>query len=384
MKCRYPVPILLAALLAGCGDDFPGEEMHLGAEDKVRPYAVIVEPPEVAPGGTVTVTFLAQAPDPDEVDVSWRAALDYFRGPYGADEVERRYVDVAAPLPVDDADGFMSQTFTFTVPDSVHLWTSAIPEVLTDAAMIALAERLVGPGAGSPPRKAAVDAWLRALTPADLAAMDPADAQAALALADRFACHVRFRARLRTDITVDVTRNVTVRHTRRLGGPNANGNAEVVEFGVVALDKRDAEPEDIADAGVARTWHRFIHEGSRVTDTVQVPVRGGWTYYAAVRFAPEHFTSPFGYPEPIAESGEYRWYYYRQDAPRSGHHFFVADDGEETEMGALDEDARIVPDGAGSRFRMTAVVYDRRPDWELYHAAPGAAAVEGVVEFVAP
>jgi hypothetical protein len=278
----------------------------------------------------------------------------------------------------------MTQTFTFTIPDSVHLWTSAIPDVLVDETMIALAEHLIGPAAGSPPRKEAVDAWLKDLTPADLAAMDPADAQAALALADRFACHVRFRARLRTDITVDVTRNVTVRHTRRLGGANTNENAEVVDFGVVALDKRDAKPKDIDDPGVARTWYRFVENGVRVADRVDVPVDGNWTYYASVRFAPEYFTSPYEYEEPIPESGSYRWYYFRQDAPRSGHHFYVNEDGEETEMYELDEDARIMPAGAGSRFRLVAVVRDERPDWELYHATNGSAAVEGVVAFVDP
>ncbi|MCP4571328.1 MAG: hypothetical protein GY838_03180 [bacterium] len=384
MLRRHSVLLLLVVALAGCGDGFPDEEMHLGIEDKVRPYAVTVEPPDVAPGETVTVTFLGQAPDPDEVDIAWRVAQDYFRGPYGADEVERRYADLAAPLPVDDADGFMIQTFTWTVPDSIHLWSSAIPAVLTDATMIALVEQLVGPAAGSPPRKAAVDAWLKALTPADLAAMDPLEAQAALALADRFACQVRFRARLRTGITVDVTRNLTVRHTRRLDGPNTNENARVVEFGLVALDKRDAKPKDIDDPGVERTWYRFVDGGSRVADRVDVPLHGDWTYFTAVRFAPELFTSPYDFTGLIPESGSYRWYYYRQDSPRSGHHFFVNEDGEDTEMWELDEEARVKPAGVGSRFRIVSVVRDERPDWELYHATHGGTTVEGVVEFVAP
>lgn len=384
MLRKLPFLLLLPAVLAGCGEGFPGEEMHLGSEDKVRPYAVTVEPPDVAPGETVTITFLAQASDPDEVDITWRVAQDYFRGPYGADEVERRFVDVDAPLPVDDADGFMTQVFTWTVPDSIHLWTSAIPEELTDVAMIALSEQLIGPAAGSPPRKEAVDAWLKALTPADLAAMAPADAEAALALADRFACHVRFRARLQTGVTVEVTRNVTVRHTRRLGGPNTNGNAEVVEFGIVALNKRDAQRRDIDDPDVEKVWYRFIDGGLRVADQVDVPLQSNWTYYAAVGFAPETYTSPFDYTGLIAESGSYRWYYYRQDAPRADHDFFVNEDGEETEMYGLDEEARIMPDGVGSRFRMVSVVRDERPDWELYQAANGASTVEGVVEFVAP
>ena len=86
--------------LAGCGDGFPDEEMHLGLEDKTRPYAITVEPPEVAPGQAVTVTLDYHAARPGEIEHRWRVALDYASGPYEADEVERRLValpEVPAP-----------------------------------------------------------------------------------------------------------------------------------------------------------------------------------------------------------------------------------------------------------------------------------------------
>jgi hypothetical protein len=384
MKRAYPLLLVLAVLAAGCGDDFPDEEMHFGIEDKVRPYAVLVEPPDAAPGDEVTVTLLVRAPDPDEVDVSWRVALDFDRGLYEADEVERRYVALDPPLPAADADGFMTQTFTWTVPDSVHLWSSALPAVLTDAATVALAEQLIGPAAGSPPRKAAVDAWLRALDPADVAALAPPVRQAVWALADRFACQVRFRARLRTDITVDVTRNLTVRHTSRLGGPNVNRNAQVTDLAVVALDKKDADRDDIDAAGITKSWHRLVEAGVQVAERVAVPVRTNWTYYAVVAFAPESYTSPYDYAGELGESGSYRWYYYRQDAPRDGHHLFVTEDGDEAEMWHLDEEARMQPPGVGAVFRLVAVVRDERPEWRAYQAAPGTGVAGGIVEFVAP
>jgi len=62
----------------------------------------------------------------------------------------------------------------------------------------------------------------------------------------------------------------------------------------------------------------------------------------------------------------------------------VTDDGDETEMWSLNREARIIPDNAGSTFRVVSVVRDERTDWVMYHSVPGIAVQEGIVEFVAP
>jgi hypothetical protein len=384
MLIMTALALALAFFLGGCGEGFPDEEMHFGIEDKVRPYAVIIEPPEAAPGQTVQVTLLARTPDPDALDISWRAALDFDRGLYEVDEIERGYRPVPAPLPAVDSDGFLTQTFSWTVPDSALLLTSALPAVLDDPTLVLLATELIGPAAGTPPTRTAVDAWLKALTPAALAALTPDEREAVWALADRFACQVRLRAQLRTGRVIDVTRNLTIRHTARLGGPNTNHNAEVLELAVIALAKQDAEDSAIGVADVPQTRYTFIGGGVRETDVQQVPVHADWTYYLEVRFHRESYSSPFDPNVMVTEDGEERWYYYRQDNPTAEHHFFIAEDGTEAEMWNLGRTARIAPAGVGSRFRVVAAVRDTRADWVQYHAAPGAAAQEGIVEFVAP
>lgn len=370
--------------LTGCGDGFPDEEMHFGIENKVRPYAVVIEPPEAAPGDTVLITLLARTPDPDELDITWRVALDFDTGLYETDEVERLYRDLASPLPSVDADGFLGQSFQWVVPDSVMLYSSALPEVLDDPAMVILAEELIGPGDGSPLTKSAVDAWFKAMTADQLAAMDPPERMTVWALADLFACQVRFRATLRTDLIIDVTRNLTIRHTARLGGPNSNHNAGVTRLAVVALEKEDATCSDLDDPGVTRTRYPFIEDGVRVADRVQVPGHEQWTYYLKVEFEQEQYTSPFDPGLMLVERGEYRWYYYRQDDPLSGHHFFVNEDGDEAEMWDLSDEARIKPAGSGSMFRVVVAVRDERSEWVMYHAVPGTGVEEGIVEFIAP
>lgn len=373
----------VAAGLAGCGLGFPDEEMHLGLQDKVRPFAVLVEPPEAAPGQTVQVTLLGRASRPDQLDISWRVALDYSQGLYEVDEIERNFRALAAPPAAADEDGFLTQTFSWTVPDSVLQQTSALPEVLDDPVLTALLAGMPGFVADTPPTRAQVAAWLADLTPEGVAALASGEREAVWALADRFACQVRLRATLRTDEVVEVTRNLTVRHTARLGGPNANLNTRVRDFAVVAMEKRDATESDIDDTAVPRTWYRFVDgDGIRVADQVQIPVHEGWTYYLTAGFEAQSYDAPFEPGLVVQEEGDFRWYYYRQDAPSAEHQFFVTEDGQEAEMWDLDEHARIDPAGPGSRFRVVVAVRDTRGDWAQYQAAPGTGVAEGVVEFV--
>jgi len=378
------ITVLLAgACLTGCGDTFPTDtELNLGDENKTRPYAVVIEPAEAAPGEAVQVTLRAWTNDASNLDISWRVALDYNIGLYEVDEVERNYVTLDTGNPALDQDGFLEQTFWWTVPEDLIVESSGLPEVLTDPAMIMLAEELMGPEASSPPLKSEVDAWLAQLTPEEVAGMDPLQQQYVWALADRFAVQVRFRAALHTDLVIDVTRNMTVRHTTRLGGPNGNTNPRAVDLAVVAIDKVDAEPADLDNPAIDRQWHYFINDYIRQDFEIEVTLRDDWTYYLYTSTGVQRYSSPFDPELELLEETAIRWYYYRQDQPNSDHQLFVNDDGEELDDWDMGNYARLAPDGAGSTFRVLSVVRDERSDWVMYHATPGVVIEEAVVEFV--
>lgn len=387
MKRLRDIALLLpvAGLLAGCGEGFPDEEMHLGLEDKVRPYAILVEPPEAAPGDTVRVTLLARAPRPSDLDIRWQVALDFDRGLYEVDGVERNLRPLAAPEPVFDQDGFLSQTFAWVVPDSTHLYSSALPAVLDEPLLAAFAAQLPGLGSGPTWRKDEIDAWLKAQDGATLGAMDPATRAAAWGLADRFACAVRFRATLRTDITVDITRNLTIRHTRRLAGPNQNHNTYVLSFDVVGVARRDASLADLRDPDIPQVRQVFVDSwGQRVADRIEIPLHADWTYFVRGDFAAQSYTSPWDPALVLEELATFRWYYYRQDAPASDHAFLVTGEGDAAEMWNLDDAVRLAPDGPGSTFRVLLVARDGRREWDAFHATPGTGVAEGVIAFVEP
>ncbi len=381
-----PVLGLLPALLAGCGDGFTDVEMHLGSEEKVRPYALLCEPPEAAPGDTVTLTLLAWAPDPAALHVGWRVALDYNLGPYQADEVERRMVDLDAtipiPTPTSDAEGFVRQSFRYVVPDSTLLWSSALPDPMRDEVMVELA-RLLLPAGVDPSSRGSIERYLRELRAEEILALDPAARAAVFALADRFAARIRFHATLHAGITVDVTRNLTIRHSGRLESPNTNQNPEVASLEVIAIPARDVEDPD--DPEHQDGIMRFpLTSAAGTMPEVRVPRHDDWTYYLVLSPGLQEYTSPFSGDRLFTENDTYRWYYFRLDAPSADFALFRDDPGDETEMWSLDESVRLMPpiDAPESRYRVVACLRDERPEWALYQATPGLTVATAEIVFV--
>lgn len=374
-----------ALLLAGCGETFPDEEAHFGLEDKIRPYEITLDPPEAAPGQTVTATLRYHMPRPVAAAATWRVALDFDAGLYEADVIERAMVEVADVDPAEvDAAGFVTQEARFTVPVTIYDTTSAIAEVIDDPFLLALLDLLPAGLVSDPPRKAEVAGLLASISAEDLASLDPAQALLVQRVADLFACAVRFKVTLEDAMVVDVTRRLTVRHSGRLLSGNTNVNAAITDYLVGEVPRPDFDLGGLGDVLGDVNWHAFDGTADSGHPLATVPFDPGHTYFMRVRFQPQQYTSPFELEGLLEEQGEHRWYYYRLDAPGSAHQFFVTEEGDEAAMYELDDDARIAPPGVGAHYRVLAVVRDERGDWAGYHASPGSATVMGEVVFVAP
>jgi hypothetical protein len=377
----------LLVLLAGCGDSFPDEEMHLGLELKTRPYGIIIEPPEAHPGQEVQVTLLGHTPSPSALEISWQVALDYDLGLYEVDEIERNFRPVPAGSIAFDDDGFFTQTFTWTVPDSALIHTSALGEVITDeflAGLATMAMAATGDPVSDPPLKSEVDSWLKDLTSPGIDALGPEDRFAVLALVDRFACQIRLRATLDDGNLVDATKNLTVRHSGRLPSTNINLNTEVTSFRLVALHKRNAETADLDDESIKRTVFDLGTSAEQPGAPLAIPFDADRSYFLEIDHSLQIYDAPYEMGIQESEGHSQRWYYFRRDDPRSAAAFFVNDDGDPAEMFDLDERARIDPDGVGSEYRVVAVPRDGRDDWRAFHATPGTGLAQAWLLFVEP
>ena len=379
--------VLLPALLlglAGCGDSFPDEELHFGLEQKTRPFAVIVDPPEAEPGQEVTITLLGHTPHAGALDITWLVALDYDLGLYEVDEIERNYRPVPAAAPTFDEDGFFSQTFTWTVPDSTILLSSALPAEMSDPILANLARLVLDLPAGAPVLKAAVDAHLAAVDHLAYQDLEPDLQAATAALADRFACQVRLRGTLDDGEKVDATRNLTVRYARRLPSPNVNENTFVDSFQLIALDKRDARESDLHDPEVARQVFALNTSPELPATPVEVPYNESWSYFLFLDYDLQLYEAPYEPGLYQRETRSRRWYYYRRDDPGAAPALFITDEGDAAEMFDLDDEPRIEPAGPGALYRIVAVARDRRDDWVAYHATPGTGLAQALVTFVEP
>ena len=107
----YTAVLLLGAIACV---KFPTPFENIVVGQKIRPFAVVCDPPDGAPGDTVSVRLHYYTPPGKKPAIRWSAALDYGVDSYG-NKFEKRMVDLgpmmlAASLP---------DSFRFRIPDSM-------------------------------------------------------------------------------------------------------------------------------------------------------------------------------------------------------------------------------------------------------------------------
>ncbi len=366
---------LLAAwslLGAGCGTDFP-QEMEIKPGEKTRPLGVICEPAEAVPGESVLVTARYYDPDPAATASAWRLALDYRLDRYEELEYEGRVINLEPLMRersvVADEDGIVTETFRFSVPDSCLLLSSAVPEVIATDLPPAIAE-LMQP-AGRYPTKREVDAFLAAV---DTTALSPDLLDWVRFYGDLFACQIRLRCALRGGTPLNITRNLTVRYSRRLGSPNENLNPHLTAITLIDVHSPDVEDRS-AIRFFASDTTLVYHSDPGVPVARTIEVRAGHTYFLEALDQKQSYVSPAGISHQ--EDHEYFWYYTRRH-PANDDLFFIKEHSgdESSDMGPKDEIVRIDPPPATlgpQRYRLHLVVRDLRPEWRMFHGTPGTA-----------
>ncbi len=378
------LPLLLAQ--TGCDTSFPNEEMDIAGEAKTRPFAIVCEPPEAAPGETVDAILLYYEPEPDRHDVTWKVALDYDLGLYEADEVERDYVvpEILGP-PECDEHGFCTQWVSFQVPDNTLLRASSQPDEITDEIVLAVARPLLDKGEAEPVLKTEIDAFLDELAanPDWVMTVDAETAWAIRWLSDLFACRIRYRATIDGSVLVDVTKNLTVRYSHEIGTGNVNWEPYVDRPVVRTVPYPDVPFEDFDEYN-----DEIVNFPLALADSpggpAEIPLHRDWTYFLSTNVDLQAYLSPYEL-ESRQEAYRIHWYYYDLTQPASSHALFAQDDGGEAEMWDLDKDVRLMPPAAaGHTYRILVIARDERMEWENYAYASGTAGQMGEFVFVDP
>lgn len=384
--CLLALPLLLAQ--TGCDTTFPNEEMDIAGEAKTRPFAIVLNTPEAGLGDVVTVTLHYYEPDPANCEISWRVAMDYDLGLYEADEIERDIVelDQLTSPPLCDEFGFCSQSFQFDVPWNALERASSLPDVLTDELILALARPLLDKAPDEPVTKEEVEDLLFYV--AHSPPWGPVYTEEELAmiarLSDLYACEIRFRARINGSVQVDVTKNLTIRHSRDLDSVNVNENPKISSTYIQAIPYPDIAFEDI-DTHADEVVVYGLTTNGWPGELEEIPLHEDWTYYLRAGLLLQDYTSPYD-DDLRSEDASTRWYYYDLDDPGSNHPLFIQDDGGEAEMGDLNESVRLQPPAqpGQSGYRIVTCLRDDRLEWHGYAYTPGVDLIYSEFVFVDP
>lgn len=330
-------------LLTGNCVEFPAKYNNIIEGEKVRPLAVILEPPEAAPGDTVHVQLNYYDAERADPGITWSVALDYSVSNYDEQAQEREIHDLdSMALP-----GGNPTDFFFVVPKGNNnpiLFNRMIPEEL--------------PGVGSKKR------LLNTLD----ASPDTTLPSASAAEMDMLASIIVLRATVHAGIELDITKRLTVRYSNKVddGGTfSVNENPAFERFGIIAVDDKNAvwfsDKEKILKSDV--TW---FDSDSATVDTFSVDNDHAYFLIADTTGAAQQYRSQPSdeYPTGSIRTEElfYDWFYTNLD-----------------ETGAEWDELIEIGDGSGNtyfcvklsipsdtnmhNFRIRVVARDYRPEW---------------------
>jgi hypothetical protein len=254
----------LSLMVTSCTSPFPTPFENIVAGEKLRPFAVVCNPPEAAPGDTVSVSLYYYAPPSETPSIHWVAALDYGIELTNGSTYERNTVNLDSMM----LPGSTAEHFTFRIPDSVLVHSTQIAVLLTNPNL----QPYVNPFNLT---AHTIDSTLRAL--AQAGGPVPALWQAA---ADNFSTKIKLRAQMRSSIALDVTMPLRVRYTCKLNPANANKNPVIHWMGVIRVP--EGSPTDRDSIYLHPYELQYLYRATG-TDSLRdtIVVDSGYNYFFA-------------------------------------------------------------------------------------------------------
>lgn len=359
-------------LFAGCAE-FPETYENVIADEKIRPFAIVLDPPEAAPGDTVHASLKLYDAG-KAYSVRWSLALKFqvkqsvtgSSFPTASEWIE---LDSGSLVVDSDSDGL---ALGFVIPDGARnplRISGYVPIVIPESDLSAEEKSLlpgigIGSSAGGIPRDTLLAAFAshRSL-PNGLAP-----------LVDGFLGVLQIKARVTSPgFSVEVTKNLTVRYSNRLAAgahlSNVNANPRLDSIGIIHVHAAGVTDFD----GIRDHASDTVFLGARPSDTLKVVP--GDSYFLIASGASGARGQPYRSPEGKVhdEQLSYQWFYTDLDAPgKVGSELIVSRRGGRPLDGPV-VPIRIPAPGTGFRhIAIRATLGDSRPEWGLL-SSPGLA-----------
>jgi hypothetical protein len=205
--------VIIMFFLVSCSNSLP--KFDDIQADKTRPIAVIVDPPEAAPGDTVHVRYLGFSPDSATLSMHWTAALDFSLSNYGGTAVESHIISLDSLM----LPGSKPFDFYFIVPDSTLLYSTylkSIPHAPWDSLHLTLSQ---------------ADSILKLAVKTGLPLAPPF-----ARIADMIGADIKINVHISAEYPLDVYKYMTIRYTRDLKSDSANVNRNPVLHWLAVYD----------------------------------------------------------------------------------------------------------------------------------------------------
>ncbi len=272
--------------------NFPTPFENVVANQKTRPFAVVCDPPEAAPGDTVLVRLYYYDPSGDSPAIHWTISLDYGTDLRG-NAFEKHVVNLDGMM----LPGSMPDSFRFRVPDSALFYSTQISEIANNPSINPLRLTI-----------AAIDSQLKT---------SEVSTPQMIALVDNFSCKLKLRAQMRSSLSLDVTMLLWVRYSSKFKSPDVNKNPSIAWMGIIkVLTANYTTIDSLSASGYSLQYlYNSAHPDS-VRDTVTID--SGYTYFVAAdssgnRQLYTYFSLQDRTMEVDTEGYNYSWFYTNLD-----------------------------------------------------------------------
>ncbi len=383
---KYTIKIILsiffAVFLNNCAE-FPESYENIIEDKKIRPMAIIVEPPEAAPGDTVHVTLVMHDAGKD-YDVTWEVASNYTETNYGYLGNEN---DVSS---IESADGKAS--FTYVIPSGENnplLKSGLIADVVIPSKNVDDVIKTLFESEGVSIDKKGVT---RENMVALLGEADELPAEFRTHV-DEFVGLMLFTAKVRSNgFSLNVYKRYSVRYSNRIveasGKSNVNANPVVNAIGIIEVDDKDIEDsEEIGDFDsdtvyFTRTGLNDTIDLESVVDTFRIDPEKSYFLIADTAGMKQTYYSPDGIKH--REQLTYQWFYTNKDVPTTDWDELILLEG--SDLGGTDMPVvrlRTPKNHNMYNFTIRLVVRDYRAEWGLRNSTGiGYLAVRGYFEYL--